>query len=77
MKFYLFLLLTVSLSFSASETKPTYEKMNDFNYKVVCNKFGMAYYTTYSSISNWTILTPVLDEKGPITCENYFKSIKN
>lgn len=45
-----------------------YDTINDFTFSIVCNKAGMAYYSTYSSAGNNAVLAPVIDENGFVKC---------
>lgn len=45
-----------------------YDTINDYTFSIVCNKAGIAYYSSYSSVSNNAVLAPVVDENGFVKC---------
>lgn len=74
MKLILLLMPLFCLTANAAQVYEVFSN-HDYKYRIVCNIFGMAYYTTRSGISNNTVLTPILDKNGPITCTEYFEKI--
>ena len=71
------LLLIITMFCTTANAAQVYEVFSnhDYKYRIVCNIFDMACYTTRSGISSNTVLTPILDKNGPITCTEYFEKI--
>ena len=70
-------LLIITMFCTTVNADQVYEKFSnhDYKFKIVCNTFGMAYYSTLSPTSTYAVLTPVLDKNGPITCTEYFEKV--